>query len=174
MASHVHTLPRARPAEASSGTAQRPHARRPWLQALCTVRARQRQGRRTAVEQQPWRQRRSSSGSSSAAATVVQQQQLELGARPRRAASARTRGRGRGSASEGALVLRKDAREGRGAWQGCGRAASLHGHHGDNPSNTWRASGWPKWDTVLGSFRANFGHEPKSKVGAHITLYKFY
>jgi hypothetical protein len=33
---------------------------------------------------------------------------------------------------------------------------------------------WPEWDTVLGSLRAEFGHEPNGKVEAHMILYKIY
>jgi hypothetical protein len=46
------------------------------------------------------------------------------------------------------------------------------GGHCGIPPNTWQTAVWVRWNTDLGRLQAELGHGPKSKIEAHITLYK--
>ena len=53
-----------------------------------------------------------------------------------------------------------------------GLAKSMHGGHISILSSTWRAAIWVRWVPFLGQLRADLDLGTKSKVAAHLMIYK--
>jgi hypothetical protein len=68
------------------------------------------------------------------------------------------KGRARGSNGDRALRMTATSR--------------TRGGHCGISTNTWQTAVWVRWNTDLGRLQAGLGHGPKSKIEAHITLYK--
>ena len=52
--------------------------------------------------------------------------------------------------------------------------ASMHSGHVGILSSTWLAAMWVRWAPFLGQISADLDLGPKSKVAAHLMIYKTY